>query len=400
MRVFCYSQHLSGVGHFVRTHALACGLAEAHDVVLVDGGRSVPRFPAPPRLRLLPLPRIDRRAGVVVPVGEERLSYGLREERVRRLTAAVSDFAPDVVTIEHYPWSKWDLEEEILAVIGAARRARPGMRVVCSLRDVAPRTRHEAVSAAEYERRVLERLKAHFDAVLVHADPRLSRLDEHFTSGESLPVPWAYTGLVTTPEGLVANPSNEPPYAVLSAGGGARALPFLRVAIEAFRRLSARGELGALRLMVFSGLFMDPGALDALAAVCGGPVTLRPFSPDFSAWLRWSELSISEAGYNTSVDLLAARVPAVLVPNPEMSDQRFRAERMQAHGLAVVVVGAPPAVEALETAIRRARSGLRPAHNFALHGVAETRRLLERLHATGTLDGPPSGVAAPARRLA
>ena len=43
MRVLCHAQHLSGVGHFVRMHAIASGLGRTHDVYLVDGGRRVPR---------------------------------------------------------------------------------------------------------------------------------------------------------------------------------------------------------------------------------------------------------------------------------------------------------------------------------------------------------------------
>jgi predicted glycosyltransferase len=387
VRVFCYAQHLSGVGHFVRTHALACGLAEAHEVLLVDGGVPVPRLPDPVGLTRVALPRIQREGSAVVPLCGDRPLAEVMGERVRRLTAAASRPPPDVMTIEHYPWSKWELEDEIRVTIGAARRLRPGVRVVCSLRDVSPRTRHEAVGEAEYERRVLERLAAHFDALLIHADPRFTRLEEHFGSVARLPIPWAYTGFVTA-EAVDAGAGESAPYAVLSAGGGARALPFLLAACEAFHRLSSHGELGAMRLVVFAGLSMDAAARDALATATRGRLAaVLPFSPDFPGWLRRSQLSISQAGYNTCADLLAARIPAVLVPHAGMSDQRFRAERMQAHELATVAPGDPPDVDVLVEAIRKARAAPRPVHDFSLRGVAETRTLLEGLHRTRTLAG-------------
>jgi predicted glycosyltransferase len=387
VRVFCYAQHLSGVGHFVRTHALACGLADAHEVLMVDGGVPVPRLPDPAGLARVTLPRIHRDGSLVEALCGDRPIAEVMDERARRLIAAVSGSPPDVMTIEHYPWSKWELEEEILVTIGAARRSRPGVRVVASLRDVSPRTRHEAVGQAPYEDRVLERLAAHFDALLIHADPRFTRLDEHFQSVARLPIPWAYTGFVTA-EAAAADTGEPGPYAVLSAGGGSRALPFLLAACEAFHRLSSRGELGAMRLVVFAGLSTDGNARGALeAATRGRLAAVLPFSPDFPGWLRGSQLSISQAGYNTCADLLAARVPAVLVPHAGMSDQRFRAERMQAHELATVAPGDPPEVDALVDAIRKARAALRPVHDLSLRGVAETRTLLEGLHRTRTLAG-------------
>jgi len=390
VRVLCYAQHLSGIGHFVRTHALACGLAKAHDVLLVDGGQPVPRLPAPSAMRLLALPRLHRQHGALASLVGDRPLAEVMEGRIHRLVAAITEAPLDVVTIEHYPWSKWELEAEVLATIGAARRSNPAVRVVCSLRDIAPRTRYEAVPEREYERRVLDRLAAHFDAVLVHADPRFTRLEEHFGRVPDLPVPWAYTGFVST-----AGSGHEPtsvvlpePYAVLSAGSGADELPFLLAASEAFGQVAARGDLGAMCLVVFAGPSLAERDLDALRQ---RSAIVLSFSPEFPAWLRRSALSVSRAGYNTCADLLNARVPAVLVPHPRMSDQGLRAERMRAHGLAAVIMGDPPDVEAFIEAIRTV-SAERPApHSFALCGVEATRTLLEGLHRKGTLSGTGEG---------
>lgn len=388
MRILCYAQHLSGVGDFLRMHALACELVKAHEVVLVEGGRPVPRLHSQPGLKVLQLPRLHRRRGGALAVlDEDRPLAEVREERTRLLARAISEAPPDVLTIEHYPWSKWELEEEILTTIAAARQAQPGVRVACSLRDVAPQTRHEPVGDREYERRVLERLAGHFDALLVHSDPRFSQLEEHFPNVRRLSIPWAYTGFVCTAEARAdaSVGTDLPPYAVLSAGGGARSLPFLLAAIEAFRQLSSRDELGSMPLLVFAGPFMEKAALDALRGETRGPIALLPFSPEFPAWLRWSALSISQAGYNTCADLMSTRVPAVLVPDPMMSDQLFRAERMRTHGLATVVLGEPPPVDKLVDAIRKTRVEPRPRHDFGLRGAEETRALLERLHQLGTL---------------
>ena len=34
MRVLCHAQHFKGIGHFVRMHAIARGMSEAHEVYL------------------------------------------------------------------------------------------------------------------------------------------------------------------------------------------------------------------------------------------------------------------------------------------------------------------------------------------------------------------------------
>ena len=393
MRVLCYVQHLSGAGHYVRTHAIACGLARTHQVLLVDGGRPVPRLASPPALASLPLPRIGHHAGALVALDDPRPLARVLDERIERLTAAARAHAPDVVTIEHYPWSKWELEAETLALVEAARDANPSVRVVCSLRDVAPPTRYEAVGEGAFVRRVLDRLERHFDALLVHADPAFTRLEEHFAGTADLPVPLAYTGFVRTALPPDALPAPAGRYAVLSVGGDGPD-PLTAAAVEAFRRLSDAGELGDTRLIVFGALFAEAGASSALAGTCRhDAITVLPFCPEFPAWLARSELSLSQAGYNTCVDLLAARVPAVLCPHPSRSDQAFRAERMRAHGLAVATRGEPSA-DALADAIRQVRASPRPDHRFDLGGVEQTARLLERLHRDGT-PSPMSGHAGP-----
>ncbi len=142
MRILCYAQHLSGVGHFVRMHTLARGLSRTHEVYLVDGGRPVPRSGDAGEITLLPLPALFAIRGA----SRRRLrpAHRLRTvlaARARALAAAVERIRPDVVLVDHYPFSKWELEDEIAGAIDTARRANPAVRVLCSLRDIAPRTR-------------------------------------------------------------------------------------------------------------------------------------------------------------------------------------------------------------------------------------------------------------------
>jgi predicted glycosyltransferase len=391
MRVLCHAQHLSGVGHFVRMHAIASGLAAAgYEVHLIDGGRPVPR--ASTLIRRLELPRLERvdgrLRGLDGAAGEATVG-----ERAGLLAAAVERIRPHAVVVDHFPFSKWELEPEIAAAATAARRH--GARVVCSLRDVVRQTAFEEVAPDAYAARVLALLGAHFDAVLVHADPSFVRLDDHFARAADLPVPLRYTGFV----GEGARPADaalgEGPHAVLSCGG-TDGTAFLRAAIAGFRLAAATGAPGAMRLLVFPDPRTATGGAAALGVEGDERVRVVGFTSAFGSWLAGSALSISRGGYNTTVDLLCARVRAVVVPDARMSDQGARARRLAQFGLAAVVEGDPPRAEAIAAAIGHALAAPRPRHRLDVGGVAATRTLLERL-VTGS-EGAWSSTATSASR--
>jgi predicted glycosyltransferase len=379
VRVLCHAQHFKGIGHFVRMHAIARGMSEAHDVYLVDGGRPVPRRPGPRPIELIPLPRLVRAQGLIAGLGTDAPVASLVEERIRLLTQAVERIRPDAILVDIYPFSKWEVEEEITRMIAVARRRNARVQVVTSLRDIVPMTLHEAAPPGLYEAGVLSRL-ASFDAILAHGDPRFARIEDYFDRAADVRIPVHYTGFVAgTPSPLV-KPVEPGSYAVLSCGGNTASLAFLLSSIEAFRGLRARGALGSMSLFVFPSPDASAAHVAALsAATCDGPFRLCEFTPDFDAWLAGSTLSISRCGYNTAVQLLQARVRSVLVPNPDSTDQPPRARRLVKLGLAAVIEGAAPPVEAIATAIEEAMALPPVEHSLDLDGVAATQTILEEL---------------------
>jgi predicted glycosyltransferase len=392
MRVLCHAPHLSGVGHFVRMNAIARGLLPAHDVHLTDGGRPVPgrssrQEPAP-----VPLPRLFRMSGELQtdrpgqPVAETLAT------RAQLLEQAAEGIRPDIVLIDHYPFSKWELEREMATLIQAARRATPWVHVVCSLRDIVRKTRFEPAAQDLYEERVLALLRARFDAVLVHSDPAFTRFEEHFRRAPELEIPVHHTGFVVEPPDWSPEPPLPGPYAVLSCGGGTRSLPFLLASIEAFWRLHQAGALRlAMPLVVFPGPFLHASEVHALRQATTGKdlVQLRTFSPDFDRWLAGSALSISRAGYNTSVRILHGRLRSVLIPDPGMSDQEPRARRLAELGIVTVVGDGDPTIDAIAAGIAAGLDHVPSPHDLDLSGVPTTRAILETLGG-----GEPAGVRA------
>jgi predicted glycosyltransferase len=386
LRVLFYAQHLSGVGHYVRTLEIARALAVRHDAWVVDGGRAVPRRDID-AITLLPVPRISRgQKGLVSLDGDLELTEALRRRSVA-LRETVESLHPDVLVVEHYPFSKWELEDEIRGVIGVARRARPDVRVVCSVRDVLPQTRHEDCPADAYAARVIDRLHAHFDGLMVHGDPSLTRLDEHFAAASAIRLPVAHTGIVAEPLTRSADAARSigevtggEPFVLASAGGGTDPQDLLGTCLQAWHRLQDAGAMRGWRLVVFGGLGWSADARDALARRAATPsVVVRPFDSDFLHWVHAARLSISCAGYNTCANVLQARCRAVLVPNPAMSDQLFRARALRARGIAEVVEPGTLSAERLAEAVRNRLAAPLPDHAIALDGAARSRAFMERL---------------------
>ena len=377
MRVLCYTQNLVGVGHFVRMLAIARGLGAAHEVHLVDGGRAVPHRGGPYDPRLVTLPRLIRQDGRLTAEDPGRSLAETLAERSARLSEATARIRPQVLLVDHYPFSRWELDREITDTIATARRVVADVSVVCSVRDNLW-SHFRTTTQDAYEQGVLARLDACFDRLLIHTDPAFWQLEEAFGRAGEITVPRHYTGIVVDREPAPPVAPEPEPYAVLSCGGSTTNLGFLLAAIEAFRRLRARGAVGRMPLLVFPGPVGEADHAALQRAIGDGPGRLFGFSPDFPAWLASSALSISRAGYNTCGQILAAGTRSILVPNPENADQAPRARRLAKLGLATVVEREPLDAEAIASAVVTALAAPPGRHTLDLEGVPATRAMLEQ----------------------
>ena len=379
-RILVYAQHLSGVGHYVRTFEIARALAPHHQVHWIEGGRPVPHRPCPD-LHTVKLPRICRDpAGGLVGVEAMRPIADLLGQRAARLLAAIRRIRPEIFLVEYFPFSKWELADELLPAIEAVHAG--GGRVACSLRDVVRKTRFETVEASAYTARVTDLLNRHFDAVLVHADPALVRLDEHFPAVGDIRIPVHYTGLVSekpVPEPYVEAEIDQVvdgrSYVLASAGGGAGGRRLIESVLRAWRDPDIAG--GRL-LVVLSGLDWPQDPLLELQRQAGTErIVIRSFSAGLLHWLARADASISQCGYNTAANLLETRARAVVSPDPRMSDQGVRAKRLAELGLVELLDPAEVGATRIADVVLRVLAKPSPVHPVALDGAERTRRWIE-----------------------
>jgi predicted glycosyltransferase len=310
--VFFYVQTLSGAGHYIRSFEIARELARRHDVLLVDGGRHIPR-PAETEVPRLELPRLIRTAQGIAALGSTEPLDSLLARRGACLRAAVTAQRPHVVVIEHYPFSKWELEPEISALLAAAREARSGVAVVCSVRDIAPQTRFEDCPEETYAAQVLSRLSRDFTAIMVHGEESLTPLAAHFPSAGAIEIPVHYTGIVAEPATIgsalqagLRPPANDGPYILVSCGGGDDPLDLVGSVAAAVATSAPGDPLHGYRVVACRGL--TPAAPVRRGS---GSWTELVFNDHFMEWLGSAALSVSYAGYNTCANLLAARPRAL-----------------------------------------------------------------------------------------
>ena len=243
MRILQYCQHVLGIGHFFRTLEICRALSD-HEVVLVTGGARID-INLPGHIQEVSLPSLlmDKEFKNLL-TGEKKNSVPeIKQERRRALFKLYKETAPDLFMIELYPFGRGAFSFEIDPVLKGIRYGilKPA-RVVCSLRDILVDKKKYTPS---YEARVVASLNRYFDALLIHADPALLKLDETFSRVNAVTIPVVYTGFVTPapPAGARAKLRKKlgikdtEPLIVASLGGGRVGEALLEAVIKAFKHL-------------------------------------------------------------------------------------------------------------------------------------------------------------------
>jgi predicted glycosyltransferase len=395
-----YCQHSLGLGHLVRSFALAGALAERFRVVLLNGGRLPRGLPVPAGVEVESLPPLGMDVdGTLVSRDGRRSATRALELRRERMLALRAELDAAVVFVELFPFGRKKFAPELLPLLEASRAA--GALNVCSLRDILVASRHDQ---ARHDERASVQSNALFDAILVHSEPQFARLEESFKPATPLQVPVHYTGFVVPgrekERALAPTPATpERPRVVVSAGGGAYGGALLRAAAEAHRlELAAAG----IDMRIVTGPFLAEDEWQAVRAAARDQrgLDVRRSVPDLIAELSTAAASVSQCGYNTTLDLLRSGVPALVVPFAEGNEdeQTNRAARLERLGAVRVLPADRADGRALAAAIKQLLAFRPEPVALDLDGARNSALTVSNLVARA--DAPPPALARPVLEVA
>ncbi len=384
--VLFYVQHLLGVGHLRRAETLALAMAETGiDVTVAFGGTPFPevRFDG---VNVIHLPAATI-AGEDFSTLRDADGAAVDEVWIKARRAALLDLYrrtdPAVVLIELFPFGRRQFRFELLPLLETIHAEPQRPQVLCSVRDIL------VARKAERTEETVETLRRFFDHVLVHGDPALIPFSQTFPAADRIADLIRYTGYVGAPRKNEAPPVGHDEVLV-SAGGGAVGAPLLFAAMEA-RPATAMAD----RTWRFlTGPNLSEAKYQRLAAMADEHAIVERFRPDFAARLSVAALSVSQAGYNTTMDILASGVRAVVVPYEAKgeTEQRLRAEILAEKGLLTLVPEAELTPAALAKAINHAVLSPPPPAGVNLAGAAQSAKFIYDL---ATLDTRAGGPVAP-----
>ncbi|MBC6416217.1 MAG: glycosyl transferase family 28 [Rhodospirillales bacterium] len=316
---------------------------------------------------------LDETFSILVDDGGRRLNREMRAQRRDRLLALFEDCRPRVVLTEMFPFGRRQMRFELLPLLDAALQAPWKPKITCSVRDILNTLKQPGKIAW-----IVETAQRYYDRVLVHGDPALIPFERTFPAAAALGDRIRYTGYVVN-AAIPARRAEPDGEILVSTGGGAVAGPLVRGVLEAHPLSSLRHR----HWRILIGPNLPEAPFRAFQAEAPPGMTVERSRPDFPELLCKAHLSISQAGYNTTLEVLSAGVPAVVVPFAAggETEQSLRARLLAESGRLVLAEEASLTGHGLSAAMERALS-LVPkatAPSVALDGAAETARRLAAL---------------------
>ncbi len=322
-KILFYCQSSLGIGHTIRSLRIAAGLSRRFEVHFLHGGELIPDLPVPAAIDMIHLPAIssDAEFTTLTPSDPELGLDEAFEQRRDIMLEALERTAPAIVLVELYPFGRRQFGPELEPLLERAKQR--GARIVCSLRDILVGRSDQAA----YERKVLKLMNRYFDLLLVHSDPGFQALHDSFATLDQLRAQVVYTGYVVPP---LERASEEKTDTIIASIGGGRFGHELAEAVVRAAPLLA-GHIPH-RIELYTGPFCPEDVAAHLQDLAAGVenLTVARFTPDLHQRLTGAALSISMGGYNTTMNVLATGVRALMLgcSNNGGMDQVERVEKL------------------------------------------------------------------------
>lgn len=351
-RILIVVTHLLGVGHLVRMVHLARALQKAGgEIKLVSGGR-------PSRLidgadidiiQLPPVYCIDNRFESLFTAEGRPIDNIYADQRINILLKCMRSFQPHVLITELFPFGRRKLLGEFNELIIAAHKCVPRPLIISSIRDILGTPIPKRV---EWTHSYLHQF---YDSIMVHGDPDFIELQDSWPLEPKLLSKVTYTGYIrdTRIAPDLTSPTEAEADVVVSSGGSDMGISMLRVAVNA-----ARIDPMRLRWLVLVSDAIGSVEFNSLVSttlVCPR-LKVERVRGDFFSVLRNARVSVSQAGYNTVVDIWVSGTNAVLVPvgRDTETEQKQRAALLNDRGMMDLLPEIDLTPERLVNAVGRA----------------------------------------------
>lgn len=374
-RVLTYAHDGFGLGHIRRNLRLVTSLVEEVPnlaALMVTGSPVSDHFALPVQVDYLKLPSLSKVANDHYVSRRLGLGRGdITAIRSALLTAAVEGFAPDLILVDFYPLG---VNRELEQALERIRVVSPSTQLVLGWRDILDhpdQVRREWGLTGQLAG--IDRL---FDKVLVYGSAEIYDPIAEYDLPASVAARTIFTGyLVDRPRTHRTAPGDRPT-AVCTLGGGEDGRRAAEAFLGAMRLLRPAGWTGVL----VTGPLMPVDDQRLLAGAAGEMgVACTPFEDDLEGLLARADVVVTMAGYNTVCEVLAAGVPAVLLPRSEPRREQFmRASKLAEYGLARYLV--PETSSARDLAdlieIQAAAGHATPAQTLDLGGLRRAAAVL------------------------
>lgn len=391
MRLMFYCQHILGIGHLIRSMEIVKGLMPHFQICFINGGEVIESFPWPAGLEVINLPPIKTDSefrSLQIPDEFDSVE-ALFEVRKQQLLQVFDRIRPDILMIELFPFGRRRFSPELIPLIETAKAA--DTKVVCSLRDIVV-TKQDQL---QHESKICRLINQYFDLLLIHGDPQFMPLERSFTRVSDLSCPVHYTGYVVQEDEMLkqypAATMNAAPYyspvfsktyplILTSVGGGRFGHELLESVANASRNLADRIPH---QILMFTGPFCPEPVFQQMQSIAAASANLivERYTPHLISYMRQSDLSISMAGYNTTMNVLTTGVRSMLLPftGNDDQEQRIRSQRLAELGVVQLIDPADLQPDRLADRIVQCLQQTPTRLQFDLNGVEKTAQLVTAL---------------------
>ena len=338
LRIAIYSQDGFGLGHMQRTCSIAWELYRLRpdaSILTFSDSQLGQFFPISPHHDYIKLPSIAKEGPGNWKATHLQMSFpDILQLRKELISNALLHYAPDVFLVDHMPHGAMG---ELLPALEAMSHFGMRTQNVLGLRDILDSpdvTINRWQVEGAYE--VIER---HYARILVFGMQDVYDVAEQYQLPESATRKMFYCGYVSSLDNernaytirarYLAGKSTDTRLIVVMAGGGADAFSMMSTLVEALPKVL---EDQSCTVAVITGPFMPVELIaDLERRAVRLPIHMLEAVGDSPSYIAAADLVIAMAGYNTSVEILRMKTPAILIPRAGPSaEQRTRARLFSA----------------------------------------------------------------------